>query len=71
MAGQANLSADASRYDTGKARTIGPRLTQGDGTVFDVRAFDRILARSVNGGEDIAELLDVDYEFELEGDWNS
>ena len=46
-------------------------MTQGDGTVFDVRAFDLILARSVNGGEDIADLLDVDYEFELEGDWNS
>ena len=62
---------DSTGNDTVKVRTIGPKMTQGDGTVFDVRTFDRILARSVNGGEDIAELLDVDYEFELEGDWNS
>ena len=62
---------DSTGDDLVKVRANGPRLTQGDGTVFDVRTFDRILARSVNGGEDIAELLDVDYEFELEGDWNS
>ena len=62
---------DSAGDDTIKTRAIGPRLVQKDGTVFDVRTFDRILARSVNGGEDVAELFDVDYEFELEGDWNS
>ncbi len=62
---------DSSGDDTVKARDIGVRLTQGDGTYFDVRTFDRVLARAVNGGEDFAEILDIDYEFELEGDWDS
>ena len=62
---------DSVGNDTVKARAIGPKLTQGDGTIFDVRQFDQILARSVNGGDDFAEWVEFDYDFELEGGWNS
>ena len=48
---------DSPGNETIKARAIGAKLTQGDGTVFDVRAFDQIMARSVNGGDDFAELM--------------
>ena len=62
---------DSVGDDSLKARSAGVKLTHGDGSIFDVRGFDDLLARSVNGGDDIAELLEFDYEFELEGDWNS
>ncbi|MCH2180256.1 MAG: FG-GAP repeat protein [Mariniblastus sp.] len=62
---------DSAGDDSLKARSAGVKLTLGSGTIFDVRAFDDLLARSINGGEDLAELLEFEYEFELEGDWNN
>ena len=62
---------DSVGNDAVKARAIGPKLTQGDGTIFDVRQFEQIVARSVNGGDDFAEWVEFDYDFELEGGWNS
>ncbi len=58
----------SSGDDNVKARDAGVRLTPGNGTKFDVRTFAPVQARGANGVDDFAEILERNYEFELEVD---